>query len=72
MYIAFAFTKNRKRQNPLWLWNPEEMSPEIQNRGISGNKKGHVSTKIKKQNKTNTHVIQFAEAFYYYILFLPL
>ena len=25
----------RIRQNPLWLWNPEETSPEVQNRGIS-------------------------------------
>ena len=37
--------KKRIRQNPLWLWNPEETSPEIQNRGTSGPQKGHVSTK---------------------------
>ena len=24
---------------PLWLWNPEETSPEIQNRGTSDQKK---------------------------------
>ena len=27
---------NRKYGCPLWLWNPEEMSPEVQNMGISG------------------------------------
>ena len=27
------------RQNPLWLWNPEEMSPEIQNKCTSGPQK---------------------------------
>ena len=31
----------RIRQNPLWLWNPEETSPEVQNRGISGPTNGH-------------------------------
>ena len=34
--------KNKQiRQNPLWLWNPEETSPEIQNSGTSGPKRGH-------------------------------
>ena len=33
------------RQNPLWLWNPEETSPEVQNRGING------PTKKKKKKK---------------------
>ena len=28
------------RQNPLWLWNPEETSLEIQNRSTSGPKIG--------------------------------
>ena len=37
--------KRRIRQNPLWLWNPEETSPEIQNRGTNGPKKGHVPAK---------------------------
>ena len=42
----------RIRQNPLWLWNPEETSPEVQNRGISGPTNGHVSNKkIKKKKK---------------------
>ena len=27
---------SRKVRNPSWLWNPEETSPEVQNRGISG------------------------------------
>ena len=33
------------RQSPFWLWNPEETSSEIQNRGTSGPKKGKVSAK---------------------------
>ena len=41
----------RIRQNPLWLWNPEEMSPEIQNRGTSGPKIGHVNVSDKKTLK---------------------
>ena len=36
------------RQNPLWLWNPEEMSPEIQNRGTSSPKIGPVNVSDKK------------------------
>ena len=35
----------RIRQLPLWLWNPEETSPEVPNRGISGPTNGHVSNK---------------------------
>ena len=30
-------------------YNPEETSPEVQNRGISGPKNGHVPMKIKKK-----------------------
>ena len=37
------------RQHPLCFWNPEETSPEVQNRGISGPKNGHVSNKILKK-----------------------
>ena len=50
-YICFC--QAQIRQNPLWLWNPEETSPEVQNRGISGPTNGHVSNKhfFKKQNK---------------------
>ena len=29
-----------------WLWNSEDMSPEVQNRGISSPKNAHVSTKF--------------------------
>ena len=45
--------KVRIRQNPLWLWNPEEMPPEVQNRGISDPTNGHISNKkfLKKQKK---------------------
>ena len=39
----------RIRQNPLWLWNPEDTSPEVWNRGISGPKNGHVSNKNFKK-----------------------
>ena len=39
------------RQNPPWLWNPEETSPEVWNRGISGPENGHVSNKNFKKNK---------------------
>ena len=42
MNITFPSAKKRIRQNPLWLWTPEQTSPEIQNRGTSGPKKGHV------------------------------
>ena len=38
----------RIRQDPLWPWNPEEMSPEIQNRGTSSPKIGHVNVSDKK------------------------
>ena len=41
--------KVRIRQNPLWLWNPEETSQEVRNRGISGPKNGHVSNKNLKK-----------------------
>ena len=38
------------RQNPLWLWNPE-VSSEIQNRGASGPKIGHVCVSGKTFKK---------------------
>ena len=50
MYITFA-SAMWIRQNPLWLWNPEETSPEIQNRGTSGPKIGHVNVSDKKTGK---------------------
>ena len=43
--------KVRIRQNPLWLWNPEETSPEVRNRRISGPKNGPVSNKNFKKKK---------------------
>ena len=46
MYITFAVAM-QIRQNTLWLWNPEETSPEIQNRGTSGSKIGHVNVSDK-------------------------
>ena len=53
------------RQNPLWLWNQEETSPEIQNRGTSGPKKSTYDF-IKHQRKktiawccnSNLHLIR--------------
>ena len=48
-YITFASAM--RISSPLWLWNPEETSPEIQNRGTSGPKKGHVSAKNFKKKK---------------------
>ena len=54
MYITFTSTKKSIRQNPLWLWNPKEMSPEIQNWGTSGPQKRQVSAKnffVKKKKK---------------------
>ena len=34
--------------NPLWLWNLEETSLEIQNRGTTGAKIEHVNVSNKK------------------------
>ena len=47
MYITFTFAM-WIRKNPLWLWNLEETSPEIQNRGTIGQKIGHVNVSDKK------------------------
>ena len=41
------------RQTPLWLWNPEGMSPEVQHRGICGPTNGHVSNKNLKKKKNS-------------------
>ena len=40
--------KVRIRQNPLWLWNPEKTSPEVQNRGTVAPQMDMSPTKIKK------------------------
>ena len=38
-------------RNPPWLWNPGEMSPEVQNRGISGpTKRTYVLHTFGKKN----------------------
>ena len=50
MCITFASTV-QIRQNPLWLWNQEETSPEIQKRGTSGPQIGHVNVSDKKPLK---------------------
>ena len=62
MYITFASAKTQIRQNPLWLWNPEETSPEIQNRGTSEPKKDMCPPKTFKKSK---HLV-----LRYYVLFL--
>ena len=46
--LPFASPQKQIRQNPLWLWNSEETSPEIPNRDACGLKKGHVSAKKLK------------------------
>ena len=65
MYIIMNFTCTNKEyqgnvhyirlcnaNKALWLWNPEETSPEIQNRGISGRKIGQMcATKNFKTNR---------------------
>ena len=47
----------RIRQNPLWLWNPEDTSPEVWNRGISGPKNGHVSNKNFKKKRSSARSV---------------
>ena len=45
----------RKWGNPPWLWNPGQTSPQVQNRGISGPRKGLMSSKnFKKKKKIKT------------------
>ena len=41
------------RQNPLWLWTPEQTSREIQNRGTSGPKKNMCPPKTLKTKSLN-------------------
>ena len=48
MYIMYASAKC-KYGCPLWLWTPKEMSPEVQNRDMSGPIKDMCPPKFKKQ-----------------------
>ena len=48
----------RIRQNPLWLWNPEKTSPEIQNRDTSAPKIGHVNVFNKKTKKKKKKILE--------------
>ena len=41
MYITFTSTKQMNKAKPTLALNPEETSPEIQDRGTSGPKIGH-------------------------------
>ena len=52
-YITFTWAM-WIRQNLFWLWNTEETSPEIQNRGSNGPKIGHVNVSDKKKNERIT------------------
>ena len=46
-----------KRGNPPWFWNPGQVSPEVQNRGISDpTKRTNVLQNITKQG---IHIISF-------------
>ena len=49
MYITFASAKKVNKAEPTLALKPRGDSPEIQNRGISGPKNGHVSTKNFKR-----------------------
>ena len=46
--VNVRITKVRKhaKRDPPWLWNKGQTSPEVQNRGISGQKKDLCPTKI--------------------------
>ena len=50
MYITFD-SATRMRQNSLWLWNPEETSPEIQSSSTSDPIIGHMNVSDKKHLK---------------------
>ena len=47
--------KVRMRQNPLWLWNPEETSPEVQNRVSVAPQIDMCPTKIKQKALCQSH-----------------
>ena len=48
--------KKAHKRDPPWLWNPVQMSPEVQNRGISGpTKRTYVLQKLKKKQHTTNH-----------------
>ena len=48
--LLHARDKSHKQGNSPWLWNPGQMSPEVQNRDISGSTKMTVLQSIKKWN----------------------
>ena len=46
-----------KRGNPHWLWNPEQTSPEVENRGITGpTKRTYVLQFFFKKKKPNPYL----------------
>ena len=56
--LLLALQNKQIRQNPLWLEKPEETSPEIQNRGISGPRIESMcppKTFFKKRFKAHLH-----------------
>ena len=49
-FMAHRWQSTQAR-DPPWLWNPGDMSSEVQNRGISGlTKRTHVFQKLKKKD----------------------
>ena len=51
-WIWWSHRWESMQTDPPWLWNPGQMSTEVQNRGISGPTKGLVSSKnLKKKTK---------------------
>ena len=56
MHITFA-SAMQIRLKPLWLWNPDETSLEIQNRGTSCPRIGHVNVTVKKTFFLNKKIL---------------
>ena len=60
--------RGSKQGDLLWLWNPEETSPEVQNRGFSGPIKGMISCNyiyfFKKIYRPPSAAIFFLTYFY--------
>ena len=44
-------------RDPPWLWNPGEMSPEVQNKVSVAPPKALMSSKLKKKNSRNTRIL---------------
>ena len=56
--MNLRITQARKHlRDPPWLWNSEQTSPEVQNRGISGPTKRTYALQIFLKNKKNNKTI---------------